>query len=161
MAAPPRSALERELAAGRWPPVVLVVGEDEVAARRAVDALIMALPEDERLTGVDRLSEAPLVRALDAARTRTLLGGRRVVVSFEPQGLAAGGSGGSEAQEALEQYLERPPAHATLVFVVEKTDRRLKAIKRLEEVGLVVDAPLPKEREMPSWVAARAAERGL
>ena len=161
MSAPPRSALERELAAGRWPPVVLVVGEDEVAARRAVDALIMALPEDERLTGVDRLSEAPLVRALDAARTRTLLGGRRVVVSVEPQGLAAGGSGGSEAQEALEQFLERPPAHATLVFVVEKADRRLKAIKRLEEVGLVVDAPLPKEREMPSWVAARAAERGL
>ena len=161
MAAAPRTPLERDLASGRWPPVVLIVGEDEVAARRAIDALVMALPEDERLTGVDRLSEAPLVRALDAARTRTLLGGRRVVVAVEPLGLAAGGSGGSDAQEALEQYLERPPSHATLVFVVEKADRRLKAVKRLEEVGLVVECPLPKEREMASWVAARASERGL
>ncbi len=164
MTAAPRSPLARELAAGRWPPVVLVVGEDEVAARQVVETLVAALPEDERLTGVDRLSDAPLVRALDAARTRTLLGGRRVVVAVEPQGLAAGGgagSGGNEAQDALEQYLERPPPHATLVFVVEKADRRLKAIKRLEAVGLVVDCPLPKEREMASWVAAKATERGL
>lgn len=164
MAPPPRSTLERELAAGRWPPVVLVVGEDEVAVRRTVEILVAALPEDERLTGVDRLTDAPLARALDAARTRTLLGGRRIVVAVEPQGFAvggSGGSGGSEAQEALEQYLDRPPAHATLVFVLEKADRRLKLIKRLEAVGLLVDCPLPKEREMAAWVAARAAERGL
>jgi DNA polymerase-3 subunit delta len=161
VAPPSRNALERDLAAGRWPPVVLLVGEDEVAARRAVETLIAALPEDERLTGVDRLSDAPLARALDAARTRTLLGGRRIVIAVEPQGLAAGGGGSAEAQEALDQYLQRLPAHATLVFVVEKADRRLKVIKRLEEVGLVIECPLPKERDMAAWVAARAVERGL
>ncbi len=152
-----RSSLQREITKGRWPPVVLVVGEDGVAARRAIDTLVAALPEEERLTGVDRLDQAPLARVLDAARTRTLLGGRRVVVATEPQGLA----GGSDAVEPFLAFLERPPAHATLVLVVSRADRRLKVFKRLEEVGLVVDCPLPREREMAGWIAARASERGV
>lgn len=157
MAGPASSALPKELVAGRWPPVLLVTGEDGVAVRRTIDALVGALPEEERLTGVDRFDQAPLARVLDAARTRTLLGGRRLVIAIEPQGLAGGG----EAAEPLLHYLERPPAHATLVLVVSRTDRRLKAFKRLEQVGVVVDCPLPKERDMPGWIAARASERGI
>ncbi|MBP7148041.1 MAG: DNA polymerase III subunit delta [Acidobacteria bacterium] len=158
MAAP--SALDRALAAGEWPRVVLLWGDDEAGRRRAVERIIAAVPEEERATGVERYgAEAPLARVLDSARTATLLGGRRVVIAHEPAGLVPGAS--EDVRRAWTGYLERPPGHATLVLVAEKVDRRIDAVKRILETGLALEFAQPREREMVAWVQARARERGL
>ncbi len=149
----------RELLAGeRVPPVILLAGEDDARREEALAALLEALPEETRATGVDRFDGGPLPRVLDAARTLPLLGGRRVVVARDPEGLAGGGE---EARKMLLEWLAAPPAHAVLVLVVRRVDRRLKVVREIERVGAAFLFDPPREREMSAWIRERAAERGL
>lgn len=151
--------LKKRLAGEDWPGVLVVTGEDGEAATRALELVVAALPEEDRLTGIERFAGAPAPRVLDAARTAPLLGGRRIVIVTDVDWLGAGGD--EKAQEALAAYAERPPGHALLVIVTTKADGRLGVVKKIEKAGFLLDCPLPKEREMPAWLADRARERGL
>jgi DNA polymerase-3 subunit delta len=151
--------IRARLEAESWPPAILLAGDDEDAIGRALSIIAQALPDEERDTACDRFAEGPLAPALDAARTRPLLGGRRIVIAREPEGLGA--RGGQPARDALLRYLDAPPPHALLVLVVRKLDKRLAVVKRIAKAGLVVELSQPRERDMPGWIAGRAREGGL
>ena len=140
-----------------WPPVLLISGEDRAERDGLIARILETLPEPERLTGVDRFEDGPLARVLDAARTMPLLGGRRIVILHSSQGL-----GESEAaRDALLDYLESPPAHALLVIVLDKIDRRQKLFKAVAKKGLVLQCDKPRERQMPRWIQEQAGSLGL
>jgi DNA polymerase-3 subunit delta len=150
--------LAKALDAPERPPVVLVAGPDMEMRHEALSTILGRLDEDQRATGVDHFEQAPMNRVLDAARTPSLLGGDRTVIAVDPPGIA---SQDEAARKALEEYLEAPAPGTTLVLVVDKLDRRLKVVKRIEKSGLIVPCDPPREREMPSWIGARAQRLGL
>lgn len=154
-------ALASRLGRGDWPSFVLVTGDDSEAVRRSVETLLEALPEEARDTAVERFDEEGLVAALDAARTRPLLGDRRVVVVDAPSLLSGKTKVKEPEAEALKRYAEHAPEHALLVLIAAKIDRRKALAKSLLEAALVIDCARPKEREMPRWIVAQAAELGL
>lgn len=154
------SDLKKALLSDDWPAFVLIAGEDTEAASRALAAIEAALPEEDRLTGLERFgTDVPVNRVLDAVRTAPLLGGRRIVVVSGVDWASAGGD--EEAQAALTGYLQKPAGTNLLVLVAPKADRRLAVVKAAEARGLVLDCVLPKEREMSGWLAERGRERGL
>jgi DNA polymerase-3 subunit delta len=159
MGAPLRE-LERALAAETWPPVVLLSGEDAEARGRCVERILATLSEEDRSVGVDRFVASPLPPALDAARTRALFGGRRIVVAIEPEGFS-GTVRDERAEVQLKSFVTQPPPHALLVLVAERIDRRRGVVKTIEKHGLHLECPLPRERDMPRWIAQAAHERGL
>jgi len=149
----------RELLEGDGrPAVILLAGDDDARREEALAALVAELPEEVRATGVDRFDGGPLAAVLDAARTMPLLGGRRVVIARDPEGLVGGGE---DAREALLAWLAAPAPHALLVLVTRKVDRRLKVVREIERRGAVLLFERPREREMAAWIRERAAERGL
>ena len=154
----PLQSLEAALKATPWPAVVLIGGEDQALMRRLVDATENALDEEERATGIDRFEGGPMARVIDAARTRPLLGGRRLVIARDAEALAAGKD---DARDLLLAYIDNPPDHALLVLVTGKIDRRLKVIKEISKKGLLLEGARPREREMPRWIAERAASMEL
>ncbi len=153
--ATPLETLRRALDAELWPSALLIAGENEALRAQLVSAAEESLDEEDRATGIDRFDEGPIARVLDSARTMPLLGGRRVVIARDPEGFA---SGAEHAKELLLAYLQAPPAHALLVLVLAKLDKRLKLVKAIAKSGLILECALPKEREMPAWVAARAKD---
>lgn len=152
--------LARRLEAGDWPPVILVTGDDESGRRRVVEQILAAVPEEDRLGGVDRFgADDPLARVFDSARTPSLLGGRRLVLATDPPGLA--GSPEDALRKTWAVFLDQLPGTGTLVVNTARPDRRLEIVKRLEKAGVLVDCPLPREKEMTGWILSRARERGL
>lgn len=152
--------LFRRLETGDWPPIILITGDDEAGRRRVVEQLVHFLPPEDQLAGVDRFeSDVALARIFDAARTPSLLGGRRLVLATEPSGL--GGSPSDAQRRAWVEFLDHPSETATLVVNIGKADRRLEIVKRLERAGAWIDCPLPREREMAGWILDRARERGI
>ncbi len=141
------------------PAVVLLVGEDREACERALRGLQEALPEHVRDVAVERFDGSELVRALDAARTVPLFGGRRLIVVRNVDWLA--GRGGDAAREALASYVAAPATGSTLALIATRADRRLAVVKRIEKAGGLVVCERPREREMAGWVRQRAAERGI
>jgi DNA polymerase-3 subunit delta len=150
--------LEKALESDPWPTVVLITGEDLEVRRGAIETILSALPEDERRTAVNRFEDAPLARALDAARTPSLLGGRRVVILESPDALTGRDDA---AREALLDYVRSPSACALLVIVAEKVDGRTALVKEIVKSGLRIEGARPREREMPAWIIERARARGL
>ncbi|GAB4372288.1 MAG: DNA polymerase III subunit delta [Acidobacteriota bacterium] len=145
--------------AGAPPPVVLLAGDDRDGRERALDRLRESLPDEAREVGVERFDGRDLARALDAARTVPLFGGRRLIVVRDVDWLA--GRGGDELREALTQYLAAPAERATVVLVADKADRRLAVVKAIDRAGGLVACERPKERDMPRWLQERARERGI
>ena len=161
MAGVDTATLAKKLEGGDWPRLVLVTGDDAEGMRRSVEVLLEALPEDARATGVERFEGEGLASALDAARTRPLLGDRRVVVVDAPELLSGKGKVKESDAEAIKRYADNPPEHALLVLVAAKVDRRKALAKTLIERATLIDCARPKEREIPRWIAAQAAELGL
>lgn len=150
--------LREALARNPRPPVVLIAGADDEARHEALRSILDSLDDDQRATGVDRFEGGPLSRVLDAARTASLLGGGRVVVSAAPPGLA---DSDEKAREQLGAYLQSPTPGTLLVLVTGKLDRRLKIVKTIESIGVTVACERPRERDMPQWIATRAQRLGL
>lgn len=158
MPAESAASLRKAIESGRWPSLVLVVGDDAEARRTCVATLADAIVAAEGESAFERFPADAIVAALDAARTRSLFGGRKLVVV---QGLDALTGASDALADALQSYLARPFDDATVVFEGEKLDRRGKLAKRLVEAASVVELPRPKERDVPRFLADGAKARGF
>lgn len=147
------------LAGEQWPPVLVVTGEDQDGRERAIQAVVRAVPEEDRATTVERLSGRPVAQVLDAARTAPLWGDRRVVIVTDCEWLVPTADAG--AQEDLTEYVRRAPRHALLALEAIKVDRRLTVVKAIEEHGFLLECAAPRERDMPFWLTERSRESGL
>ncbi|MGH2735600.1 MAG: DNA polymerase III subunit delta [Actinomycetota bacterium] len=131
-------------------PVYLLGGEEFLAAE--------ALDKIRAEEGIDPLSEttldasAPAQEMVEALETASLLGGRRLVVVHQAQGLK------KEQIEALERYLESPSPSSVLALVASGRSKLSDTIKR---TGAVVSLEAPKGRRLASWLRDRAKDHKL
>jgi DNA polymerase-3 subunit delta len=149
-----QDVLVEQLAAGRFEPVYLVVGDDEVAKDEMTKAFQNAVPEDvqafayERHSALDASTKPEAV--VSSARTPPFIGDRRVIVitraerwfSSKRKGDDAAGEEEEEAGgafEDLEAYFERPDPLATVVFTASDVNRTLRVVKALLKVAQVVE----------------------
>jgi len=148
-----QDVLVSQLAAGRFEPVYLIVGDDEADKDEMTRAFQGAVPEDvqpfafERYSALDASTKPEGVVA--SARTPPFIGDRRVIVVtraerwFKPKG--KGDDAGDEDEDAgdgfdaLEAYLERPDPLSTVVFVASDVNRTMRVVKALLKVAQVVE----------------------
>jgi DNA polymerase-3 subunit delta len=153
------------------PPIVLIMGDDDVlvteAARAAIDA---ALGDEDRALALEELTEEEyrtedgfeVARLVDAAQTPPLLTGRRVVV-----GRHLGRFGDKDSVAPLVGYLADPLDSTALVVVWEKgfapAQQRLNPVpKSLAEAiaaagGEVRKTAVGRGREADQWLDDRIA----
>ena len=75
-----------------------------------------------------------------------------------------GGSPGKDGGPALAQYAANPPPDMVLLLSCGRLDRRstsTKWFKALEGAGDVVEVYPVRVRDLPRWIAARSATRGM
>ena len=131
-------------------PVYLVVGESFLA-----EEVLDRIRAEE---GTDPLSEAEFdgkteaASVVEALTTSSLLGGRRLVIVREADGL------GKEVVEALAAYLEQPSADSILVLIASG---RTKLDPIAKKIGATVALDPPKGRRLASWVRERGRAHRL
>lgn len=151
----------RRLERGEPSPLYLVHGSEAYLVRSFVDRLRSLAVEPALNVQVFDGAEHPLQEVLEAARQLPMFGPRRIVVALADAWLSGGrGTLGAQDVAALEAYAADPTPSTTLAFVAAEPDRRLKAVKVIEQAGQVVRCEAPGQREAPQWVERRAAERG-
>lgn len=131
-------------------PAYLLSGEEFLADE--------ALQKIRREEATDPLSEVAFDPSSDVAevvaalRTPSLLGGRRLVVVREAEGLK------KELVTALLGYLEEPSADSVLVLIATGRTKLDQAIRKMGG-GVALDAP--KGRRLVGWLRSRAKEHSL
>jgi DNA polymerase-3 subunit delta len=63
--------------------------------------------------------------------------------------------------ESFTRYLEHPNPSTTLVFVIEKVDKRLGFFKTLKKFSREVECKPPADSELPGWASRMAKDAGL
>jgi DNA polymerase III subunit delta len=147
-----QDVLLSQLAAGRFEPVYLVIGDDEIARDDMTKAFQAAVPEDvqpfafERRSALDASTKPEAIVA--SARTPPFIGDRRVIVVtraerwFKPKSKDDGAGDDEDdagGYEVLEAYFERPDPLATVVFAATDVNRTLRVVKALLKVAHVVE----------------------
>jgi DNA polymerase-3 subunit delta len=170
------SALDKQVASRKLPPVLLFVGDDVKLMDRKVDAIEDTVDAADRPFAVERIHAGdPGGQPVDiaaSARIYPMLGDRRIVIVLRAERLlkpkraaratderAADDEASAEAQEEaadlapLEEYLESPSPSTTLVFVATEVDRTRRFTKRLLAAahlvhfgGLMADGPASRPR---------------
>ena len=157
------AALRQQLASGETAPLFLLVGADDVEKAAMAAEFADAVDEGLRVFNVDRFygGEIKVETLLDAAATLPMMVPRRVVIVFDAERLLVPKREGKAAdadQEALERFIEAPPAHATVVFVCGAMDMRRRLSKLLVKQACVVDCgTIIDAADAERWVRARAA----
>jgi DNA polymerase III subunit delta len=148
----------RELTAllkrGTIAPVYLVIGDDEVGKDEVVASLTSLVEEDLRAFNVERFTaqDAQPDDVVFAARTRPMLGERRVVVFAHCERLFKGRKklaevdeeGGDDVTSApdpggLEAYIASPEPSNVLVLVASDVNRSTKLGKSLAKLAVTVE----------------------
>lgn len=151
----------RRLERGEPAPLYLVTGTEGYLVRSFLDRLRSLAGEPTLNVQVFDAADHSLQAVLEAARQLPMFGPRRVVVAAADPWLGGGrGSLGAGDLADLEAYAADPTPSTTLVFVAAEPDRRLKAVRVLEQAGQVVHCRAPGPKEAPDWVQRRAQELG-
>lgn len=156
----PFEGVVRALARGERAPCYLLAGPDGLQQRAVLDALapVAGMLGPSVLDGAE-VSAADVVGAL---RSPTLGGGRLVIVEAPPWVVATpeGGRGKGGAETELLTYLDAPAPGAVLVLrSAQAPDRRRRLVRRVREVGVVLDTVPPKDGG--DWLRRQARAAGL
>ena len=166
-------ALEKQIAARRLGPLYLLVGDDVRQIEHLVDQIESTIDAADRPFAVDRLYAADAggspVDIVATARVFPMLGDRRIVIVMRAERLlkpkraskdaeieemnAAGEEPAAIDLSALEEYIDKPVASTSVVFVATDVDRGRRFTKRLLEKAQVVafaglDAATAEERRV-------------
>jgi DNA polymerase-3 subunit delta len=145
----------------------MLVGEDEVEKSTVAGEFTDVVDEGLRAFNVDRLygGEMKVDDLVQAAATLPMMVPRRIVLILEAEKLLMPkreSKAADEEQERLEQFIQDPPPHATVVFVCGALDLRRRAVKLLIKDALLVDCgTIGDEADAERWVKARAARFGV
>ncbi len=150
--------LVTDIGAGHFKPVYLLMGDEpyypELVCREILEHCI---PEEEKdfnetvCYGGDVTSE----QLISAARRYPMMSERQLVVLKEAQLM--------DSLEELSVYCDAPLDSTVLVILLHKAsvDKRRALYKAVSRCGAVVDSPLLRDYEMPRWISAYFAGRGL
>ena len=152
--------LERHLARG-LASVYVVHGDEPLQREESLDAIRSAARAagfGERIVlHADSDFDWSELRA--HAANLSLFAERRLIDLRTP-----GGSPGKDGGPALAQYAASPPPDMVLLLSCGRLDRRstsTKWFKALEGAGDVVEVYPVRARDLPRWIAARCAARGV
>jgi DNA polymerase III subunit delta len=140
---------------GAVPRVIALIGPDDWRREQEIAALrrrVLGEPPDPLAETRVRAGEVDLVALLDAARTRPLLGGRKLVVLQAVEALTA------PDWVLLADYVAASQRSTTLVLGGLSVPASGAPLLRLIEV---VDCPALRAWEVPRWLAGRLRDRGL
>lgn len=148
----------REVGAGIFSPVYLLMGEEPYYPDKACDAIMeAALAPEERdfnqtvFYGLD--TDAGTVAS--EARCYPMMAERRLVVLKEAQSM--------KSLEDLAIYCEEPLDSTVLVILMRgaKADKRKALYKTVSKVGTVLESQPLRDYEISRWISDYYASRGL
>lgn len=61
-------------------------------------------------------------------------------------------------KQVLERYLQSPSAHANLVLVCDKWDKRTKLASHVDKVGISIECKRLKDHQLLNWLTTRAKQ---
>jgi DNA polymerase III subunit delta len=148
-----------DVARGDLAPIYCLHGSERFLVDRFIAALRKAVLGSENATGLDHdvfdLKDTPLLEVLGAARTLPMWSKRRLVIAQGIDTVKA------EQLEPLLAYVANPNPRGCLVLVGDKVDGRLRAFLALRKAGFLHEFARLRDRELASWVADEAKQRGL
>ncbi|MDR2894193.1 MAG: DNA polymerase III subunit delta [Alistipes sp.] len=151
-------AIEKDIEAGRFAPLYLLMGDEEWFIDRLAELLTdKTLDETEKafnLTvayGKDSNVEA----IVNAARHMPMMGSRQVVVVREAQQL--------RRIEDMQHYTASPLSSTILVLCHKEKnlDKRTVLYKHVAAKGVVFESARPRDYEIREWLAGFVAGKGL
>ncbi len=155
----PRLApLHRTLEKDGAPPVLLVVGPDEMAASGAEALVYDHLVEQHGAQGLEttrvRVPPGNPADALEPLLTVSMFARHGLVVVQFADKVDAKSLG------ALADYLQRPVGSRTLLLRAPDVDRRAGWARALEKAGAVLRIEALNRRTLPRWLTQRAHDAG-
>ena len=160
------ASLRKQIAAGVTDPLYMLVGDDETEKAAVAAEFAEMVDEGLRAFNVDRLfgAETDVDDLINAAAMLPMMAARRVVLVLEADKFLIPkreSKAAEEAQQRLEQFIENPPEHATIVFVCGALDQRRRVVKLLMKKGQMVDCgTIADEADAERWVKVRAMKLG-
>jgi DNA polymerase III subunit delta len=140
-------------------PLYLLLGKEEFLKREAL-AEIRARELPSAGGFASDYEEFPSERGigpfLDFLRTSSFLGGKRLGVFMDLEGLEA-----DAAIRLVEALKSLPEGSVAAVLSSETNVKRDAAVKALSEIAAVVACHPPFDNDWPNWTAARARKKGL
>ncbi|MDQ3035901.1 MAG: DNA polymerase III subunit delta [Myxococcota bacterium] len=146
-----------EARAGRWLPVVVLVGSERFLADRAAKLLKKAVVGDGPTGFNDDVFQGAQVvaqRVIGAARTLPMMAQARYVLIRDAEAIPAA------ELEGLATYVAAPSPSTCVVLVAQKLDGRSKLAKAAKAAGAWIDCEPLKGVMLERFVAGEAKRRG-
>lgn len=143
--------------AGKWQPVIVLVGSERFLADRAAKLVKKAVVGDGPRGFNDDVFHGPQViaqRVTAAARTLPMMAKARYVLIRDAEDIPAA------ELEALAGYVANPSPSTCLVLVAEKLDGRSKLAKAAKAAGAWIECEALKGPILARFVAGEAKRRG-
>ena len=150
--------LKKEIAAGRFAPIYLLMGEESYFIDYLADTLAEnALTEQERAFNFTTVygRDTAVGAIVNTARQMPMMGGRQVVVVREAQQL--------KKIEELSVYTANPSPSTVLVLCHKEknVDKRSQFYKHIAAGGVVFESVRPRDYEIREWLGNFVAGKGL
>lgn len=147
-----------DIRAGRFSPVYLLMGDEPYYPELVCNAILEhCIPEEEKDFNetVCYGSDISAAQVVTAARRFPMMAERQLVVVREAQQM--------KGLEDLAVYCSDPLDSTVLVILMHKAaaDKRKAFYKAAAKVGTVVDSPALRDYQIPDWILAHYASRGL
>jgi DNA polymerase-3 subunit delta len=149
--------LESELARGRFYPIYLLHGPEELLVSRAISLLKerAVTPEAMAFNYSEHSGQnADVSEIVKDANTYPMMSPRRFVLVTEMDKIAEPG------RELLSVYAGNPQEKTVLVLAAAEVDRRTSFFKRLAERAAVLDFPKLKCAALERWAGNQLSGRG-
>lgn len=161
MAILPADQLAKRLAAGSRGGVFFLFGDNEFLKERAAAQIVAAhLDPATRDFNLDQLraTDTDPETLASIAHTPPMMAAWRVLVVREAQALAAS----ARSRAPVEALLSRKLPDLVLILIASLPDRsKTQFFERLKREATAVEFPPLGEADLPGWLMASAAERGL
>jgi DNA polymerase-3 subunit delta len=153
-------ALRKQLASGELEPAYLIAGAEHLLVLEAADALRARAKELGYLERevLDVESGFDWNRLGDAGRSLSLFASRKLIDLRLPTGRP-----GKDGAAAIVEYCQAPPDDTVLLVSANDWSGKHEGAwsKAIERVGTAVPVWPLKPAELPDWIGARMAGRGL
>lgn len=137
-------------------PVYVLYGGDSfiLDARRKEITALVACGADPQLCVSSFEPPCELADVLDELRTVPFLAPRRLVIVRQADEFV------SAHREALEKFLESPPASASLMLLVSSWPSNTRLAKLVHKIGEAFECAAPVGGNLLRWLTAAAGKRG-
>jgi DNA polymerase III subunit delta len=161
------SVVRKQIASGETEPLYALVGGDDTEKSAVAAEFAEMVDEGLRAFNVERMygGEMKVNDLVDSASTLPMMVPRRVVIVFGAEKLfipKRESKAADEELQRLEEFLDAPAGHTTIVFLCGALDMRRRAVKRLMSKAQVVNCGvIENEADAERWIKVRAAREGI